>query len=98
MPSSCTAYLTEPVCQVWKGRALWQVRLVSPATGKVVARYGLEAGEVALAAAVVHLSDSSASGRTRPLVAVGTSFSAGTPWSLVIAWKGVAEISSVGCS
>lgn len=56
---------------------LMQVRLVAPSSGKVVARYGLEAGEVVLAAVAVHLADSSASGRTRPLVAVGTSFSAG---------------------
>ncbi len=47
------------------------------AGGKVVGRYLLEAGEVALTARAVHLADRNNSGRTRPLMAVGTSFAAG---------------------
>jgi hypothetical protein len=54
-----------------------QVRLVSPSSGKTAARYGLEAGEVVLSVTAVHLSDSSTMSHTRPLIAVGTSFSAG---------------------
>ena len=41
----------------------------------------LEAGETVLVAKGVHLADCRDGGRTRPLIAVGTSFSAGEPRS-----------------
>jgi hypothetical protein len=50
---------------------------VAAGSGKDVFSYELEAGEVPLVARAVHLADRSASGRSRPLIAVGTSFSAG---------------------
>lgn len=49
------------------------------AGGKVVGHCVLEAGEVALTVRAVHLADRNNSGRTRPLMAVGTSFAAGPP-------------------
>lgn len=55
-----------------------QVQLVGGSGGKVVGRYMLEAGEVALTARAVHLADRNNGDRTRPLIAVGTSFTAGT--------------------
>ena len=54
-----------------------QVRLLAAGSGRVVFSYDLEAGEVPLVARGVHLADRSAAGRSRPLIAVGTSFSAG---------------------
>lgn len=55
-----------------------QVQLVGGSGGNVVGRYMLEAGEVALTARAVHLADRNNGDRTRPLIAVGTSFTAGT--------------------
>ena len=49
------------------------------AGGKVVGRHVLEAGEIALTVRAVHLADRNNSGRTRPLMVVGTSFAAGPP-------------------
>lgn len=56
-----------------------QLRLVAAGSGKCIFSYDLEAGEVPLVARAVHLADRSAAGRSRPLIAVGTSFSAGAP-------------------
>ncbi len=64
-----------------------QVRLLAVATGRTVFRHELEAGEVPLTARGVHLADKSPSGKkTRPLVAVGTSFSAGATPFCVHMW------------
>lgn len=54
-----------------------QVRLLAAATGRTVFTHELEAGELPLTARGVHLTDTSSAARTQPLIAVGTSFSAG---------------------
>lgn len=53
------------------------MRLLAAGTGRAIFSHELEAGELPLVARGVHLIDKTAGGKSRPLIAVGTSFSAG---------------------